>query len=65
MSPVFTIAAGLVVALLTALTLTSWRRSQPNWTAVSIIVGIVAIVAAAGLFLVMIVLLLANSDGTT
>ncbi len=62
MSPVFTIAAALVLALVAALFFTARRHSRPNWTAISIIVGIVAIVIATGLFLVIVVL--AVREGT-
>ena len=61
-SPVFAIAVALLVALFVGLALCSRRRSQSNWTAVSIIVGIVAVVIATGLFLVIVVL--AVGEGT-
>jgi len=61
-SPVFAIAAGLVLALAVALVFAARRRSRPNWTAVSVIVGIVAVIMATGLFLVIVVL--AVGEGT-
>jgi len=65
-SPLFTLAAGLVVALLVALVYILRQRPRPHSAAVWIVVvGIVTIVLASALFVVFIVFAIADSNGTT
>jgi hypothetical protein len=63
MSPVFTLAALLIGVLAVGLALVGGRRDRPNWTAISILVGIGAILIATAMFALIVVFALDGTSG--